>query len=151
MSRTHLEVKLATLAAEARIIKRKELKAKKWKRRAQDEARKERAANAFWSLRNHRLDVVRPEARAAHLALAFIRGVPYRNVEAFAYDPPNFKKIWHNVVKFAPENKIKLDDFYAWLDELNLSGHNSRHEFSYDYSWNRGWQGNPSNGAKKDL
>ncbi len=44
-------------------------------------------------LRTHRIDVVRPEARATHLARAFLKEMPYADVEQKAYEFPLTSKI----------------------------------------------------------
>ena len=45
------------------------------------------------SLYVHRIHVVRPEARCAHLALGFLRGKPYVAMENKSYDWPNWNWI----------------------------------------------------------
>ncbi len=45
------------------------------------EARRNKAAAGFFSVRNHRLEVVRPEARATHLTRMILKGIPYERVE----------------------------------------------------------------------
>jgi len=41
----------------------------------------------FWKLRSHRTNEVRNAARAAQLAYAFLREVPYRKVEPACHTP----------------------------------------------------------------
>lgn len=91
-----LRVKIKSLAEEARVIRREELRAlrrnktgpaytpsgspggpKKPKRKASPQ----RDPDLFHSLRAHRRVDLRPEQRAALLAYAYLRGVPYCQAE----------------------------------------------------------------------
>lgn len=63
----HLRIKRNCLAYEARIIRKAENKALAYTRALRKEG-KVPEMGAFWDLRVHRLDVVREEARSAHLA-----------------------------------------------------------------------------------
>ncbi len=67
---TFLSVKGSSLAAEARIIRRKEAAARRAK---QPELRDQ--------LRRHRKDVVGREARATHIAMGIIKGRDYTVIE----------------------------------------------------------------------
>ncbi len=67
--REMLRVKIKSLAEEARIIRREEKRAGK-------------SGQLYGELRNHRVGVVRREARAAHLAYGFIKGRPYEQMES---------------------------------------------------------------------
>lgn len=102
MGTTELKVKLMSLAAEAKIIRREEQRAKRGYRWAklernfllqENEARdgekvKEveekgrQYTSTFWSLRNHRKGVVAEAARSALLAYGFLRGRPYSALES---------------------------------------------------------------------
>lgn len=102
MGTTELKVKLTSLAAEAKIIRREERRTKRGYRWAklervfllqENEARggervkeveeKERQyTSTFWSLRRHRKGVVAESARAALLAYGFLRGRPYSVLES---------------------------------------------------------------------
>lgn len=64
---TKLKIKAKSLAAEARIIRREERRFKGWKRE---------------SLQMHRRGIVRDTARATYLAIAFMKGRPYADLEA---------------------------------------------------------------------
>jgi len=55
--------------------------------------------NEFWSLRHHRLGL-RPEARASHLAYAFLRGQKYLDVELKCYEHPDWDTVTRLVRKF---------------------------------------------------
>lgn len=74
--RAYLEVKNESLAVEARIIRRKELV-----NRHRPEVRA--------GLHDHRVNVVRREARSTLLALAFLRGVPAAKLEGVVYRRPD--------------------------------------------------------------
>lgn len=65
--RCALRVKLKSLAAEAKIIRQEE--------------KRTRSLSQYEFLRGHRIGVVRQEARCALLALAYIKGMAYRQVE----------------------------------------------------------------------
>jgi hypothetical protein len=87
--RAALRVKIKSLAAEAKIIRREEDRAKSW--------------HEWLSLKEHRRTVVRSEARAAQLALAFLRGIPYEKVEPFVHPghEPNWSRVAALAVKYA--------------------------------------------------
>jgi hypothetical protein len=78
---TYLKIKIASLAAEARIIRNEEhkllAKHRKWKAKAESRKGAEPPA-LFFSIEQHRKQVVRGECRAAHLAQGYIRGTAYR-------------------------------------------------------------------------
>lgn len=69
-STIHLKVKIKTLAAEARVIKQEERKAKKRKK-----------TELLMSLVEHRKGVVREEARMTLLAYGFLRGRSRKQIE----------------------------------------------------------------------
>lgn len=86
-----LKVKVMSLAEEARIIRREEIKAKRsyrWHAERQNVEQASKHAKERNSLYEHRIDVVRFECRCAELARAFIKGTPYRKVERFTSDGP---------------------------------------------------------------
>lgn len=70
--RAELRVKIKSLAAEARMIRREELRLPGPERT---------------SLYLHRICVVRPEARASQLAYGFLRGRAYKTMEAKVRSP----------------------------------------------------------------
>ncbi len=94
-----LKIKLKSLAAEAKIIRKEE-------KRAKSQSIRE-------SLYRHRIDVVRYEARHTNIAYGFLRGRTYAQIETNPKTPPNWDKIrrmiekygthippfWHNVIK----------------------------------------------------
>lgn len=72
-NRAFLKVKLKSLAAEAKIIRKEEKK----------------NPRLFLELRQHRIGIVRTEARATLLAYAFLRGRLYKQVEAKCHQGGN--------------------------------------------------------------
>lgn len=85
MSVKYLKVKVKSLAEEARIIRHEEHAAKRQYRWAKDQQGAEaiytEAHNTFWGLRQHRTYDVRNEARAAHIAYGYLRGLSYAVIE----------------------------------------------------------------------
>lgn len=94
-----LKVKLKTLAEESRIIRKEEFKA------YDDMLRNE--------LVSHRRGVVRPEARATHVAYGFLRGRDYERIEGGAYTAPDWTKIERMVKQYGnfTENPSLLEDY----------------------------------------
>jgi hypothetical protein len=76
------KVKRATIAAEARIIRALERSRARTARnlRAKGKA-SDLSESARLSLYMHRMKVVRPAARAMHLAYNYMKGTPYEKVE----------------------------------------------------------------------
>ena len=81
-----LKIKAKHLALEPTIIRKEEQKILKQIRSSKCNDTAE-AFRKFESLHNHRVWNVRNEARATHLARAFIEGKPYRSVENKVNDP----------------------------------------------------------------
>jgi hypothetical protein len=94
--RDHLHVKIDALAAEARIIRKRE-RSIKWK------PLEGRRLDRFLSLEKHRKVFVRREARCSQLALACLRGVPYMALERDrrVSNPPNWTRVWEVYTSFA--------------------------------------------------
>lgn len=108
MSIVFLKVKVKSLADEAAVIRFEE---KKYLDR--------RPGTIWWQLNYHRIVEVRKEARAAHLAYNFLRGTPYRDVEASYHDEPNWERVVQLVKKYgAPGQWTGVE---AWRN----IGHNS--------------------------
>jgi len=76
-----LKIKAKHLGAEARIIRFQEEKIKKAFKNQHNIDKKDKLLESYMSLRNHRQFEVRTEARATHLARAFIKGASYESVE----------------------------------------------------------------------
>jgi len=101
--RDHLTVKINTLAAEARIIRRKERSLKK--RGPLGGLTLQR----FTSLQNHRKTVVRRETRHSLLAYAYLRGVPYHVVEQTCDESPDWSLVARNVNRFKLDPALKIE------------------------------------------
>lgn len=108
-----LKVKVASLMAEAKIIRRYEKKAKERAARGSVVADFTRE-----SLHNHRTLEVRKESRSAQLAYGFLRGTPYRVIENQYSDCCDVKRVVEIVAKFGPEpDKLKVAlVIQAWLE-----------------------------------
>lgn len=100
--RDHLTVKINTLAAEARIIRRKERSLKKRGPLAG------MTLQRFTSLQNHRKTIVRRETRHSLLAYAYLRGCPYHVVEQTCDEKPDWSLVARNVSRFS-ENPNKAE------------------------------------------
>lgn len=74
-----LKVKAKSLAEEAKIIRKEEIRIKNMK--YFDEATQNERRRALYQLGSHRIWDVRNEARATHLARAYLRGKKYSNTE----------------------------------------------------------------------
>ena len=97
-----LRVKVRSLADEARVIRHEEARAKLAARCCSDAENKARHRRTLDSLHLHRVGVVRGAARTAQLAMAFLRGLPYRVVEAKVrpWNEPDVEAIQRTVVRF---------------------------------------------------
>jgi hypothetical protein len=101
-----LRVKLKSLAEEARIIRREELKCKKLGQGASWERQ---------SLYDHRIGTVRREARATLLAYQYLRGIPYAACETpnpEKHNPINMDSLCHMLKKYGGTDKGLSD----WLE-----------------------------------
>lgn len=83
--RTFLKVKIKSLTAESSIIR-------------QETARAPKSIRS--ELSHHRRTEVRQAARSTGLAYAFIRGKSYRDCEAKALTPPDWKEVTRMVRKY---------------------------------------------------
>ncbi len=104
VSTIFLKIKLKTLAAEARIIRRQELKTKgKWNHQRE-------------SLYLHRTGDMRKEARATHIAYGYLRGRKLSEIENKFYTEPDWERVERMVKKYGT-----LDDkFIEWKKEAVL-------------------------------
>jgi hypothetical protein len=92
--KTHLKIKIKSLAAEARIIRHEELKWKEAPRKGLD------PHPMFFSLQDHRKKDVRREARAALIAYGFLRGRAYKLVEVSSHVAPDWTRACQIACKF---------------------------------------------------
>ena len=101
---TELKIKLKSLAAEARIIRQEEKKrrGKNW-------------GSTGNTLHEHRIHVVRPEARATHIAYAFLRGGSLESVEGSAKTEPEWKRVEAMVRKYSWRKLAELQDWKKGL------------------------------------
>lgn len=82
-----LKVKVLSLGAESKIIRREEL-------------RHTKRPITQSSLRGHRALVVRPEARHSLLAYGFLRGRPYKSIEYKCKVEPDWDKVYRIARRF---------------------------------------------------
>lgn len=84
--RAYLKVKIKSLAAEAKIIRK--------------ETKRAKLISIKNGLYRHRIDVVRVEARHTHLAYGFLRGKTYQQIEHNAQEAPNWPKVRKMIEKY---------------------------------------------------
>lgn len=143
MSVRYLKIKVTSLAAEIKLIRKEETRVKpsRQTRRslnrqlksndltAAQRARIERNLrrsleraqqvnsdpyDVFWGLRNHRQYLSRL-SRDAQLAYAFLRGKSYRTVERDAKSPIDVSAVLANVKRFG-DSSTTLGDVESWRD-----------------------------------
>lgn len=108
-----LKIKAKSLAAEAVIIRKEEMKHLNASRipgnnRGPDHKK------IFWGLRDHRTGIVRQEARATHLARAYIRGKDRSTLELHPVkDISLMKRVQTLVRKYSSEREEM--DVFDWL------------------------------------
>ncbi len=103
MSITYLKIKIMSLAAEARIIRREE---QRWYG----------ASDLRRGLRNHRVYEVRTEARAALLAYGYLRGRTYAALETKPAINPSWERVVSLVKKYGSEPKVDQKTLEAWAE-----------------------------------
>lgn len=104
--RAKFRVKIKSLAEEARIIR---LEEKRCVGVSRDSDR--------GCLTDHRKRIVRNERRAALLAYAFVRGVPYQVIENAGSKPVDKKAVLRILVSLAWRNQ-QSDALDFWLSKL---------------------------------
>jgi len=92
--RIYLKIKLKSLAAEARIIRREERK-------------QPGDSDARTGLHHHRVIDVRRETRAACLAYGFLRRRPYRLMEAKCHERPDWKRVQQLAEKYGSDPLLR--------------------------------------------
>lgn len=125
--KSYLKIKVVSLGDEARRIRKDEQKWLKKARRADarlaaatndpsiseraggdvaaaSERNKAFAYKNFFGLREHRIDVVKAECRAATIAYAFARKKSYASVERTTYTKPDWDKVEKIARDFDPES-----------------------------------------------
>lgn len=124
-----LKIKAKHLALEPAIIRKEERKLHKMAKNSKDSDSAYSLLNKAGSLRDHRRTNVRQEARATHLARAFIAGQSYRQVEVKS-DTSNseFAYIANRVVKMLIS--YHKDPYVAFRSECIKEGINYRNVMS---------------------
>lgn len=124
-----LKCKIGSLAAEARFIRTNERRLiRQARRRLSKGLPAEVSFGHANRLRLHRVHVVRKEARAAHLAYAFLRGTPYWMVERNPRTKPDWKNVERIAYRHGPAQQDARDfaqRFAEWIsnDTDNGPGH----------------------------
>lgn len=98
----YLKVKVKSLAAEARIIRKEEGKSKNIEVRL--------------GLQCHRTYDVRREARAALLAYACVRGVPYSCIEKSSKTEPSWTRIQKLYEKYG-DRDLRFTSYSEWIKQ----------------------------------
>lgn len=86
--------------------------------RREEKIAKPRNREEFWKLRDHRVNDVRNASRAAQLTYAFLRGKPYKSVEAKTTDPEwkilsIQKEVRRMAAKFGGKNyNLEVDEWF---------------------------------------
>lgn len=109
--RIYLRVKINSLAAEAKIIRKEE-------KRCKTQSIRE-------GLYRHRIDVVRHEARHTNLAYGFLRGIEYRKMEPITHIAPDWAKVRRMVQKYGthipPFWHNAITDFKAHDESVKIA------------------------------
>lgn len=121
----HLKIKILSLAAEARIIRHQEVRARNDARRitkkrgpGHSDVRNE----IRQSLYLHRINVVRRECRTANLAYGFLRGTPYIAMERKAHSEPDWSGVLKMICRFSNRKHTDVwPEMRAWMDKSNVS------------------------------
>lgn len=108
-----LKIKSKSLAAESRIIRDEEIKLRNaTRKRASLQKPVSTLNHQRKSLYEHRIDVVRTEARATFLARAYLSGKPRSAVEA---KPVHAARRAENIARKYSSTPFDVDKFRAWL------------------------------------
>jgi hypothetical protein len=101
-----LKIKALNLADETRSIRKEELQMKAAGR-----------SDKRQDLYLHRIQIVRPAGRTAHIAYSMTRGRSYAQIEQKAHTAPDFKAIAKLITKYGSEQ----DQAYlpTWLEEAD--------------------------------
>jgi hypothetical protein len=109
--KVRLKIKIKSLAEEARIIRFEE---KKWPGPSDER----------YVLHDHRIKIVREEARSAQLAYGFLRGKPYRQIENSCKSAPDWKRVHQLIKKYggplaasASDKDFPPEDIKRWAEE----------------------------------
>ena len=119
-----LKIKAKSLAAEAQMIRKEEIHTKKqarWNREHQGHEAAQKFEKIRQDLYDHRIDVVRWESRATHLARGFIKGLAYKDIERDArldaYTKGKLVGRVHKLLTKYHDKTITADAVMAWFDQ----------------------------------
>ena len=116
--RVELKIKEKHLASEAKIIRFEEQKYINRFRKSTKDDQKQKLIDTYFSLKQHRQFNVKNEARATHLARAYISGKTYNSVEKKRLDDTYFvtwilPRVHMMVMKYG-NRKTTVDDIKKW-------------------------------------
>ena len=114
-----LKIKYKEISQEARYNKQEQLKCARKARKAELKGRTRQAAYSLkqmYSMREHLVQAVRPEARFTNIARGFLAGHEYSNIERWTYTRPDWDRIWA-MVKFFHESWTYEKSQYQSLEE----------------------------------
>lgn len=138
--KAYLKIKIKSLAAEAEMIHREErrhnighrgrVRIRRQLAKATDltEAQRARltrrmqpptetAMSTLWGLRHHRIYDVRGESRSSHVAYGFLRGLPYRRIEANTKTAPDWSRVEALVKKYGDDDpRDRMQRFSEWKE-----------------------------------
>jgi len=118
-----LKIKFLSLAAEARVIKAQEKRTLAQMRKRRAKQKPVGKLEFQWSsMRDHRRFEVRVEARATHLARAFLKGMPYRKVEKEGSSHVRTRRIAAMVRKYGKVKMTEDQSIEAVNDWLEVEG-----------------------------
>ena len=121
----YLKTKVTSLGAEVKLIRQYERarhrKASKFERLNKDRSAQYNLDTAN-GLREHRLQVVQPEARWANIAYGFCLGKKYKQIENKAYIEPDWERVEKLVLTFAERDNPRHNQtveyrFKEWVDD----------------------------------
>ena len=102
--RAYLRVKLLSLAAESKIIRKEMLKYKG-------------PTEIYQGLHLHRTIDVREESRASHVAMGFLKGLTYKQIESKCYQEPDWKRVWNLIKKYGEGDMERIRPvFVEWKE-----------------------------------
>jgi len=107
MSKEFLKINIKSLAAEAKIIRKDE---NKFKRLSKHDKNKNQDNDRQIWLEAHRTYTVRNESRSALLAYGYMKGIPYKKMEAKCYEKPDLTRIADNLIRFDSHTYWHLDN-----------------------------------------
>lgn len=104
--KVYLKIKIMSLAAEARIIRKE---TKRWPGESAERL----------GLYHHRIEDVRSEARSGLLAYGFLRGRPYRKMEALGSTVPDWKRVEALITKYGDGDlRGRMQRFSEWKEAI---------------------------------